>query len=77
MIKLLICFLLLVITCPSLTAPANGVISCSLGADRVYNPGDTCNITCNDDYELTGSSIRTCQNDGNWRGSDTTCSRGE
>ena len=77
MMKLLICFLLLVITCSSLTFIANGMSNCSLGVHGVYNPGDTCIVTCNNGYKLTGSSIRTCQNDGNWRGIHTTCSRGE
>ena len=68
-------FLLLV--CPSLTDPSNGMISCSLGSDGVANPGESCIFTCNTGYQLMGSGIRTCQNDGSWSGSDATCSRGE
>ena len=38
--------------------------------------GNTCSITCNTGYELTGSDTRTCQSDGSWNGSDTACRRG-
>ena len=77
MIKLLVCFFVIVITCHSLIAFTNGRISCSLGGDGVPNPGETCTATCNVDYELIGSSTRICQNDGSWSGSDGTCSRSE
>ena len=73
--KLVICFLLLV-PCPPITGPDNGITSCSLGDNAVPNPGETCTVTCNDGYELTGSSTRTCQNNGSWNGSNATC-RGE
>ena len=55
--------------------PANGVMSCSLGSDGA-NPGESCTFICNTGYDLNGSGTRTCQNDGNWSGSDVTCSRG-
>ena len=51
--------------------------TCSLGGDGVANPGDTCSFSCNTGYEITGSVMRTCQNDGSWSGSDSMCSRGE
>lgn len=53
------------------------MITCSLGGDGVANPGDTCSFSCNTGYKLTGSVVRTCQNDGNWSGSDSMCSIGE
>ena len=59
-----------------LTAPANGMINCSLGGDGDINIGETCTVTCNNGYQLTGSDSRTCQNDGRWSGSNATCSRG-
>ena len=70
------CFFLLV-SCPSLTAPSNGMITCSLGDDKVASPGETCTYTCNNGYELTGSDTRTCQSDGRWSGNNGVCSRGE
>ena len=69
--------LLLLVICPSLSTPTNGRISCSLGGNRVANPGESCTFTCNTSYELTGSGTRTCQSDGSWSGSDAMCSRGE
>ena len=60
-----------------LIGPANGMISCSLGGDGLPNPEETCTVTCDDGYELTGSDSRTCQNDGSWNGSDAMCSRSE
>ena len=67
------CFYLLV-TCPPLSDPSNGMINCSLGDDTY---GDTCSFTCDTGYELTGSDTRTCQSDGSWSGSVAMCSRGE
>ncbi|XP_065905187.1 sushi, von Willebrand factor type A, EGF and pentraxin domain-containing protein 1-like [Dysidea avara] len=59
--------------CPPLTAPDNGDIDCSLGDDGEANPGDTCTFTCDDGYELGGSTSKTCGDDGSWSGTDTTC----
>ena len=65
------------VSCPSLTDPNNGVMTCLLKADGVsssYN--DTCSFTCNTGYKLTGSDTRTCQSDGSWSGSEAMCGRG-
>ena len=70
------CFILLV-SCPPLTDLSNGMINCSLGDDAVPSYEDTCSITCNTGYELTGSETRTCQSDGRWSGSNAMCSIGE
>ena len=70
------CFLLL--GCPSLNDPSNGMISCSMGGDGVPgNAGGTCTYTCNTGYVLTNSNTRTCQSDGNWSGSAPMCNRSE
>ena len=68
---------LLLLVCPSLTDPSNGMISCSLGGDGVADPGESCTFTCYTGYELNGSGTRACQNNGSWSGNDATCSRGE
>ena len=60
-------------SCPSLNNPNNGTINCSLGDDGIYSYEDACSFTCNTGYELTGSTERTCQNDGNWSGSPVSC----
>ena len=61
--------------CPSLSDPVNGMINCTLRVG-VPTEGDTCSYTCNDDYELTGNEMRTCQSDGSWSGDNDVCSRG-
>ena len=71
------CFILLLVSCPSLDNPSNGVISCSLGDDGVSSYEDTCSFTCDTGYELSGSDTRTCQSNGSWSGSIAMCSRGK
>ena len=73
---MMMCFILLV-SCPSLDSPSNGMINCSLEDDPVPSYEDTCNFTCNTGYELTGSETRTCQSDGSWSGSIAMCRIGE
>ena len=51
-------------------------MSCSSGRVGVGYEKDTCSLTCNTGYELTGSDTRTCQSDGSWSGSDDVCRRG-
>ena len=68
--------LTIVVPCPLLTDPNNGMITCSLGDDGVPSYEDTCSFTCNTGYELTGNDIRTCQSDRSWSGSDDVCRRG-
>ena len=70
-------FSFLLVSCPSLTDPSNGMISYSLGDDGDASYEDTCSYTCNTGYELTGSNTRSCQSDGTWSGSDPTCGRGD
>ena len=63
----------LLVPCVYLTAPTNGMITCSLGDDGVATGGDTCSYTCNTGYVLSGSDMRTCGSDGMWDGADPTC----
>ena len=58
------------VPCPSLTDPINGTMNCSLGDDGVPSYEDTCSLTCNTGYELTGSDTRTCHSNGSWSGND-------
>ena len=67
----------LLVTCPLLSDPNNGMINCSLGDDGVPSYEDTCNFTCEIGYELSGSESRTCQINGIWSGSIAMCTRGE
>jgi len=66
-----------IVSCPSLTDPNNGVMTCSLGDDGVPSYKDTCTFICNVGYLLTGSDFRTCQSDGSWSGTETMCRKGE
>ena len=61
------------VPCPSLPAPINGMINCSLGDDGVPNPGESCSFICDTGYQLKVSDMRTCGNDGNWSGKNATC----
>ena len=69
--------LIILVSCPSLTDPINGIINCSLGDDGVPSYEDTCSFTCNTGYKLTGSDTGTCQSNGSWSGSDDVCRRGK
>ena len=64
------------VRCPLLINPVDGMIDCPLGNDGALSYGDTCSITCDTGYELTGSDIRTCKSDGSWNGTDGVCTRG-
>ena len=70
-------FFLLIVPCPPLTDPNNGVMTCLLRDDGVPFYEDICSFTCNTGFELTGSDTRTCQSDGSWSGSETLCRRGK
>ena len=67
---------ILLASCPSLSDPSNGMISCSLGDDRVPSYEDTCSFTCNTGYKLIGSETKTCQSNGSWSGTNVVCTRG-
>ena len=38
--------------------------------------GDVCTFTCDEGYEQSGSYNRTCQSDGTWSGTETSCAKG-
>ena len=43
--------------------------------DGVLSYEDICRLACNTGYEIDGDEIRTCQNDGMWSGTTSTCRR--
>ena len=59
--------------CPPLTL-TNGTSDCS---ERNSSVGDVCTITCNSGYELSGDSMRICQNNKTWTGTDSVCRLGK
>ncbi|XP_065916123.1 uncharacterized protein [Dysidea avara] len=56
------------VSCPSLTAPNNGMIDCT---GNMFE--DTCTFSCGQGYELSGSETRTCQSNTTWNGTDVMC----
>ncbi|KAI1286866.1 Sushi, von Willebrand factor type A, EGF and pentraxin domain-containing protein 1 [Halotydeus destructor] len=58
------------ISCPTLTAPANGQLSGVCGPGQV---GATCNVACNAGYRLSGSQTATCGSNGQWSNPLATC----
>jgi len=75
MFKLLIVIICLfsLATCPVIMSPVNGSSECSL---ETSNVGETCTISCDDGYDVTGDATRTCENSGNWSGNVAACTRG-
>ena len=76
MMKLGSTLCLSVVKCPALSKIKNGNVTCSFGDDKVLSYEDTCSITCDTGYTLTGSASRMCQSDGSWGGIDGVCDRG-
>ena len=59
--------------CSSLPNPTNGMVRCSPGSDGVLTLGDNCTFSCDPDYVLEGSTIRTCLSSGSWSARNPTC----
>lgn len=60
-----------VIKCPLLPVPDNGYFVHSASCLNTVNTA--CGARCNSGYQLVGSSIRLCQEDGTWSGHETEC----
>ena len=54
--------------CPTLGNPTNGVVDLS-----GTSVGDTATYTCDNGYELVGTPVLNCQNDGTWDNSPPLC----
>ena len=62
--------------CDVLPNPTNGLVTITrLGSPGIL-PGSQAVYTCNGGYEINGNSIRDCQSDGTWSGSEPTCTPG-
>ena len=62
---------LTVVSCGNPGTPANGKIAFTAGNSYVY--GNILKATCNHGYRLLGTSIRTCQANGQWTGTAPSC----
>lgn len=61
-----------VITCPKLSPPTNGYfVKHPTGCGHVLNAA--CGARCKSGFQLVGSSIRLCQENGTWSGTETNC----
>lgn len=62
------------VTCAELVAPPNGYFVMEpKPCGRVLNAA--CGVRCRPGYELSGSSIRLCQENGHWSGTEAKCTR--
>ncbi|XP_066284018.1 P-selectin-like [Branchiostoma lanceolatum] len=62
-------FICTALQCPTLTAPADG----TLNSTGPYDPQNVVLFTCNQGYELDGSSTVTCQANLTWSGAVPSC----
>ena len=53
----------------------HGTVGCSVGIDGVFSYQDTCDVSCDPGYILTGSGTRTCLSNGSLSGMDSSCRR--
>lgn len=61
-----------ILRCPMLRPPENGYfVKHPFGCDRVLNTA--CGARCKSGYQLIGSSIRLCQDNGTWSGIQAKC----
>ena len=54
--------------CDDLIAPANGDVN-----QPGNSVGTVASYACNDGFQLIGDKTRTCEEDGEWSGTDPTC----
>ncbi|XP_037922099.1 sushi, von Willebrand factor type A, EGF and pentraxin domain-containing protein 1-like isoform X3 [Hermetia illucens] len=60
------------ITCPKLSPPQNGYfVKQPTSCANVLNAA--CGARCKSGYQLTGTSLRLCQENGTWSGTEATC----
>ena len=59
-----------VFRCPTLSPPIHGYFV-NNKCNNVFNAA--CGLRCEHGYELRGSSLRMCRDDGTWSGTDATC----
>lgn len=68
---------LCIVKCQELVNIDNGDFTCSVGDDGIRSYQDTCTVTCNSGYTMTGSDTTECLSNGSWSGMDAVCKRGK
>lgn len=59
----------LVVQCPTVSKPVNGLVTCTSGAN--YN--SLCRFVCDEGFEMRGSTTRVCQDNGQFSGVQPIC----
>ena len=59
------------VLCPLLDPLINGIIECT-----GHKIGDTCTLTCDDGYGMTGNVRWRCQKNGRWSDTEAKCTPG-
>ena len=62
-----------VIDCGGLTDPESGQVTISPGIVAATGLNAVAMYTCNDGYDLVGDTMRTCQSDAQWNGTEPVC----
>ena len=67
----------IVIDCGDLTAPEDGQVTFTPGVVMTLETGldAVANYTCNVGYDLVGETLRTCQANEEWTGTEPNCMR--
>ncbi len=61
--------------CPELPTLTNGMISYSPNNVMIRRDGAIATHSCDTGYTLSGGQTRTCQENGDWSGSEPACNR--
>ena len=64
-----ICYPSVVVSCDQPGIPTDGRVDTSAGTSF----GNVARYSCDAGYTLNGAAERTCQNDGQWDGTEPTC----
>ena len=67
---------LIIAACNELPPPEDGSVTCDYGNDGIPSYQDVCWYTCEDGFQLFGSSSRTCLNTSVWSNDEPVCTRG-
>ncbi|KAL9960534.1 hypothetical protein ACROYT_G034006 [Oculina patagonica] len=64
-----------IVTCPALPSPSDSVRHGCTGNATKYPYSTVCRFSCIEGYKVSGSSVRRCQENGQWSGGEFSCER--